>query len=187
MTRGVDYPGRGPTWLGVPALVAVLVGALILIEVLTRQGLSRDLLRSGIETTADSVQLVVYPGKGDPLVEDISVKFRTADGAVVRAKLQRNEDDPQGMSEGEQAPAAGTRYAMPLELLYRPSDPSIVLASVDAREWSADRETPRIGTAVLAGGLAGVLLAAILLTRGARKRGLAWWRWYSEAPRHAAS
>jgi hypothetical protein len=187
MTRDVTWPGRGPTWLGVPALVAALVGVLILIEVLTRQGLSRDLLKSGIETTADSVQLVVYPGKGDPLVEDITVKFHTADGTPAQAVLNNNEDDPQGMPEGQQTPAVGTRYAMPLKIIYRPSDPSTVLASVDAHEWVADHETPRIGAALLAGGLAVTLLAAILLTRGARKRGLSWWRWYDAPATHRST
>jgi hypothetical protein len=183
----VDYPGRGPTWLGVPALVVAVIGALILLEVLTRQDLSRDLLKSGIETTADSVQLVVSPGKGSPLVDDITVKFRTADGTPVQAVLNNNEDDPQGMREGEQTPAAGTRYAMPLKIIYRPSDTSTVLASVDAHEWVADHATPRIGAALLAVGLAVTLLAAILLTRGARKRGLAWWRWYDAAAAHRST
>ncbi|NIK59232.1 hypothetical protein BJY22_004949 [Kribbella shirazensis] len=33
MARRVDWPGRGPTWLGVPALLAAIVGVLILTDI----------------------------------------------------------------------------------------------------------------------------------------------------------
>ena len=151
-------------------------------RILYLQDYSSDLLDHGIETTAESVRLTVYPGKGDPLVDDITVTFTTSEGQHVKAVLWSEEDAPQGMPEGEQVPAAGTRYAMPLAILYDPVQPTRVLASVDAREWTADRKTPVIGASLLIGGAVLVILAAILLTRGARRRGLAWYRWYSDAP-----
>ena len=35
MTRNVNWPGRGPTWIAVPALVAMLFGGLTLLEILS--------------------------------------------------------------------------------------------------------------------------------------------------------
>ncbi|HET6986431.1 MAG TPA: hypothetical protein VFI00_07430, partial [Kribbella sp.] len=100
----------------------------------------------------------------------------------VRTTLDNCEDDRQGMPEGVQTPAAGTRYAMPLEIIYQRSDPSIALAAVDAREWLADQRTPRIGWGLVGGGSSFVVLAMVLLTIGARRRGLRWWQWYTEGP-----
>jgi hypothetical protein len=96
------------------------------------------------------------------------------------------DNDSEGMPEGVQAPAAGTRYAMPLKIVYRRSEPSVALASVDAREWVADRKTPRRGAGMLVGGLAATLVALVLLSRDARRRGLAWWQWYTDGPRDLA-
>jgi hypothetical protein len=183
MARRVDYPGRGPTWIGVPGLVLLLIGVLILGRTLHWQGESRHLLDHGVETTAASVRLTVLPGKGDPLVEDVTVTFSTVDGRPVTAVLEiLKEDDPQGMPEGEQAPAAGTRYAMPLKFLYDPADPTLAIASIDAHEWVADPKDVTLGAGLLAGGGLLVILAAVLLTIGARRRGLRWNHWYSEAP-----
>jgi len=40
--RRVDWPGRGPTWLGVQAIVIAGGGALILLDVLERQLLGHE-------------------------------------------------------------------------------------------------------------------------------------------------
>jgi hypothetical protein len=177
---GVDWPGRGPTWLGVPALVVAVIGGLMLAEVTHRQNYSRDLLTNGVETVASSVQIYVN-GKGT--ITEPEVVFRTQDGREVTTTLVNAEvNDDEGMAPGTQTPAAGTRYAPPLEIVYQPSDPSFALASVDARAWVADRRTPRIAVGMLAGGIALTLVALAWLSRDARRRGLAWWQWYSAAP-----
>lgn len=178
MAGKVDWPGRGPTWLGVPALVVAVSGGLMLGEVTHRQDFSRELLVAGTETVADSVQ--VYIGR---VLGEVLVTFRTTDGRDIETSLADHEyNDSEGMPEGMQPSAPGTRYAMPLKIVYRPSEPSVALASLDAREWVADRKTPRRGAGMLAGGLAATLIALAWLSRDARKRGLAWWQWYTEAP-----
>lgn len=182
MSGNVDWPGRGPTWLGVPALVLALVGVLGLAEFTSRESLGRELLESGVRATATSVQVDVVPGKGSPFVADVQVEFLTADGRQVRSVIDHVEDDRQGMPEGLHPPAPGTRYAPPLRVAYRSTDPSVVLAVVDAEEWTADKETPRINLGLIVGGGTLVLVAMVLLTVGARRRGLAWWQWYVEAP-----
>ncbi|GAA3590270.1 DUF3592 domain-containing protein [Kribbella ginsengisoli] len=181
MAGRVDYPGRGPTWIGVPGLVVLVIGVLIFGQTLYHRGESRDLLDHGVETGAASVRLTVYSGKASPLVEDVTVTFSTIDGRSNTAVLKIKEDDPQGMPEGEQAPATGTRYAMPLKILYDPEDPAFAIASIDAHEWATDRKDLTLGAGLLAGGGLLVILAAVLLTVGARRRGLAWNRWYSDA------
>ena len=87
------------------------------------------------------------------------------------------------MPEGVRTPAPGTRYATPLEIIYQRSDPSVVLAAVDAREWTCGQQdaADRMGVGRWWIG-AVVLLAMVLLTVGARRRGLSWWQWYSDAP-----
>jgi hypothetical protein len=145
-------------------------------EVTHRQEFSRELLTTGVETVAESVEVDV--GR---LLGSVSVGFRTADGRQVRTELADHEyNDTEGMPEGVQPPAAGTRYSMPLKIVYRRSDPSVALASADARQWVDDRKTPRLGAGMLAGGLGLSLIALVLLSRDARGRGLAWWQWYTE-------
>jgi hypothetical protein len=180
--RRLDWPGRGPTWLGVPALIVAVCGAVILLEVLPRQSLSRDLLEAGNFAIADTVRVDIAPGRGNPTVAGVHVSFPTADGRPLETPLIGYEYDAQGMTEGTQTPRPGTRYAAPLQVIYKPAAPRQALAMVDARQWTADRRTPRIGAGMLAGGLTLTLIATARLSHGARKRGLAWWRWYSEDP-----
>ncbi|MEU4396512.1 DUF3592 domain-containing protein [Kribbella sp. NPDC023855] len=183
MTGDVSWPGRGPTWLGVPALVIAVVGGLTLGEVTHRQEFSRELLTSGGEVLAESVEVNV--GR---LVGPVTVEFRTADGQRIRTDLADNEtNDAQGMPEGPQTPAAGTRYSMPLKVVYRRADPSVALASIDAQEWVDDRKTPQQGVWMLAGGLGVTVVALVLLSRDARRRGLAWWQWYTDGSRGAGA
>jgi hypothetical protein len=181
MTEKVASPGRGPTWIGVPALVLVLLGVLVLVDVTSRQRLSRELLDSGIETVADSVQVEVTGGAGRPAISEVRVDFTAGGVDRIRTTLDHIQDDRQGMPEGIQAPAAGTRYAMPLHIVYRQSDPSTVLALSDASNWATDKDAPRLGLGLVGGGLVLVLLAMLLLTIGARRRGLSWWQWYAES------
>jgi Protein of unknown function (DUF3592) len=179
MAGKVSWPGRGPTWLGVPALVVAVAGGLMLGEVTHRQEFSQELLTTGGETVAESVEVEV--GR---LLGSVTVGFRTADGRRIRTELADHEyNDTERMPDGVQTPAAGTRYAMPLRIVYRRSDPSVALASVDARQWVDDQKTPRLGAGLLAGGIGMVLVALVLLSRDARRRGLAWWQWYTEGSR----
>lgn len=175
----MDWPGRGPTWLGVPALVVAVVGGLGLAEISHRQGFSRDLLTNGTETVASSVQVDVRRGG----ISNPEVVFRTTDGREIRTALaDAHVNGDEGMADGQQTPRPGTRYAAPLTIVYRPSDPSVALALVDAGEWVADQHTARRGKWMMTGGLAVTLIALAGLSRGARRRGLAWWQWYTAAP-----
>lgn len=182
MSEKVESPGRGPTWIGVPALVLVLLSVLVLVDVMSRQQLSRELLDSGIETVADQVQVEVTGGAGRPAISEVRVDFTAGGVDRIRTTLNDIEDDRQGMKEGVQAPAAGTRYATPLHIVYRQSEPATALAVADARKWAEDKDTPKVGLGLVGGGLALVLLAMLLLTIGARRRGLSWWQWYTETP-----
>ncbi|MEI8409705.1 MULTISPECIES: hypothetical protein [unclassified Kribbella] len=157
------------------------MGALIFTDIHERQATSRYLLSNGISTTADSVELNVYPGKGSPFVGEIFIKFRDRSSQPVQGQLLYfQDDDPHGLSEHATVPAPpGTRYAAPLTIAY---DPATVLATVDAQLWLADRRTPRIGVSMAGGGLAITLVALGLLTRDARRRGVAWWQWYTDVP-----
>lgn len=178
MTKDVDWPGRGGTWLGVPALIAAVIGLSLFSTSQGRQDLSRELLDGGGVAIATSVQAEVVGTRG-ALIEALRVGYSTGDGHQIQVELQDYEDNPQGMTDGVQQPAAGTRYAMPLKIVYRQSDPSVALAAVDAEKWAADVTTPRYGFALLAVGVGGVLWAPVMLSRSARRRGLAWWKWYS--------
>ncbi|MFC0627719.1 hypothetical protein [Kribbella deserti] len=124
-----------------PALLLACFGGLMWLDIADRQALGRDLQSSGVEVVAGSVKVNVAGGRGTPLISGIRVAFRDTNGRVVSAKLTEFEDDAQGMPEGVHIPAPGTRYAKPLTLLYLPSEPETVLASVDAQEWLADQET----------------------------------------------
>ncbi|WP_112239266.1 hypothetical protein [Kribbella monticola] len=178
----VDWPGRGPTWLGVPALVVAFVGLGVLIDIHTRQMTSRDLLANGVPTAADQVELDVYPNRGSPIVGDVLVTLRV-DGMPRTVPLSDFDDEnPHGVPEGMHPPAAGSRYSPPLAILYDPSDTTTVLAAADAELWLANRDTPRFASELIAGGSATTVLAMVLLTRDARRRGVSWWRWYSDPP-----
>ncbi|GAB2665454.1 hypothetical protein [Kribbella swartbergensis] len=181
MIPETESRGLWPTWIGLPAVVLIVLGVLVLVDVTSRQRLSRELLDSGIETVADSVQVEVTGGAGRPAIQEVRVDF-TAGVDRIRSTLEYIDSDRQGMPEGVQAPAPGTRYAVPLLLVYRQSDPSTVLAVADAQRWVADKNTQRLGFALLGTGLALAFLAMLLLTLAARRRGLAWWQWYTETP-----
>lgn len=182
MTKDVDWPGRGGTWLGVPALVALVIGLAIFLDASHRQHLSRELLHEGGKALCTSVQVEVFGGRAN-YIESIRVEFPLSNGRPVQTVLASFEDGRQGMAEGVHPPEAGTRYATPLQVVYRPSYPAVALAAVDAEKWAADVNTPRYGLALLVVGAGGVVWAPVMLSRSARRRGLAWWKWYSAGPR----
>jgi hypothetical protein len=165
-------------------LLVAIVGGLILADILYRQSVSRHLLTDGVATTAETVQLNIYPNKGTPIVGEVVITFRGTGGQVVHAQLSDFEDDdPHGLAEeGTLPPPAGTRYAAPLAIIYDPAEPATVLAKADAQLWLADRRTPTIGIGMIAGGLVVTIVAIGLLTRDARRRGVSWWQWYVDTP-----
>lgn len=182
MAGRVDWPGRGPTWLGVPALLVAIVGLFILTGIQSRQAASRHLLADGVPAVAEKVQLNVYPNRGTPVVGEVVVTFRTANGPHRSQLSDFEDDDPHGVPEGTHAPAERSRYAPPLAILYDPSNPTVVLAAADAQLWLADRNTPRIGIGLTIAGSVITFSALILLTTNARRRGVAWWQWFSDPP-----
>jgi hypothetical protein len=179
MTEDLTYPGRGGIWLGVPGLILLAIGVLVLGEILYRQGYSRDLLDHGVETTAESVRMTIQPRRSGVAADDVVLVFHTASGQQITASPRNVEDETPDLPEGEHPAPAGTRYAAPLKILYDPADPTNVLASVDAQEWAADRETPLIGGGLIGGGVLLLISAVVVLTRSARRRGVAWYRWFS--------
>jgi hypothetical protein len=180
--RKVGWPGRGPIWLVVAGLIVAVCGAIVLLEVLPRQSLSRELLAAGHFAIADTTQVDVAPGRGNPTVAGVHASFQTADGGWLETPLVDYEDDAQGMAQGLQTPPSGTRYAAPLQIIYRPTAPQQAVALVDARQWAADQRTPLIGIGMVAGGLTIAFIAAAGLIRDLYRRGLARWRWYVEGP-----
>ncbi|MFI5732617.1 hypothetical protein ACIA49_21035 [Kribbella sp. NPDC051587] len=184
MSEDVDWPGRGGTWLGVPAVVAVLIGLALFTTSHDRQQLSRELLRGGGAAVASSVQVEVV-GRRGALIERLQVGYTTGDGRQLQVNVSDYDSDSQDMAEGVHPPAAGTRYAAPLRVVYRQSDPSVVLATVDAEKWAADANTPRYGFALLVVGAGGVVWAPVMLSQSARRRGLPWWKWYAAGTRNS--
>lgn len=184
MAKDVDWPGRGGTWLGVGSLIAVLIGLGVFGTYSYRHGLGEELLRGGGIAVSQSVQVDVIAGRVEE-IEHVNVDFTTGDRRRVQTELAEYKTGIQGMEQGVHPPAPGTRYAAPLKLLYRQSDPSVALAVVDAEEWAADPITQRYGLALLVIGLGGLLWTPMVFSRAARRRGLPWWKWYSRGTQNS--
>ena len=171
MTRRVVRPGRGPTWLAVPALIVAVCGAIILLGFLPRQHLSRELLESGTFAIAETTRVDAARGE----VAAVRAGFYTAEGRLFETPLADH-------LSGTESDVDGGRYAAPLQIVYKQSAPHQALALVDAQQWSADRTTPRVGTGLLAGGLVVSLVVTAPQLRRGYNRALMRWRWYVERP-----
>jgi hypothetical protein len=133
-----------PRWasvLGVFALVATLLGVVALLDMRHQRAVAQDFLDSGVATVADEVEVDVRYGKGGGYIDDVAVTFVVATERHV-ATLSNSLGDPEGNADGRHPPAEGTRYATPLRILYKPDDPSQVIAVVDAEYFAADTGTP---------------------------------------------
>ncbi|NIK59228.1 hypothetical protein [Kribbella shirazensis] len=145
--------------LGVFALVATILGLVALLDIRHQRAVAQDFLDTGVEMIADQVEVAVWYGRGGDYVDEVEVTFVVATKRVV-ATLSNSLGDPEGNAEGRHPPAAGTRYAAPLRIVYKPEDPSQVMALVDAEEFAADSATPAgVAGIVTIGGTTTVAIA----------------------------
>jgi hypothetical protein len=151
----------------VPALIVAACGAIILLGFLPRQNLSRELLESGTFAIAETTRVDVARGE----VTGVRAGFYTAEGRLFETPLADYTSDTED-----------SRYAAPLQIVYKQTAPQQALALVDAEHWSGDRTTPRVGTGMLAGGLIVILVVTAPYLRRAYNRALMRWRWYAERP-----
>jgi hypothetical protein len=126
------------------------------------------------------VELQVSNGKGGRFVDEVEVAaFEPATGGSQRTTLVNALGDAEGAAVGRRAPGPGTRYAMPLTVVYKPSDPTQAIALVDARESASDRETPAVGLGMVAVGVTVAAFTGVHLDFNARRRGRRWWSWHA--------
>lgn len=158
---------KSATWLGIAGLVLVLYGGIAQIELESKRQMSQEFLSVGTRATADQVELDAAPGKGDPVLDTVTVGFKTADGRTVHTELAaiNSYDNAEVAREGRQAPAAGSRYAPPLGILYMPQNASEALAVVDAEHWAHNSKYRRLAWAPIGTGLAALIAAAVILRR----------------------
>jgi len=155
-----------PRWasvLGIYALLATLFGVVAVLDIHHQQTIAQEFLDAGIATTADGVDVDVRYGKGGSSIDTVEVTFVVAAHRHL-ATLSNSLGDPEGNSEGRHPPAAGTRYAPPLRILYKPDDPSQVMAIVDAEDFAADTGIPSgVSGLVAIGGTTSVAIAGAWL------------------------
>ena len=87
-----------------------------------------------------------------------------------RATLTNSLGDAQGNDLGRHAPDAGTRYAAPLKVLYKPEDPAQVIAVVDAEDFAADSATPTVAAGMISVGGTIALMVGVSAILDARLR-----------------
>ena len=149
-----------------PAALFAICGVLVLVESLRREALGARLLDAGYFAVADTV-IVDRPTGGGP-VTAVRLSFPAADGRQIYTALGDHEVVPPTPG-GLQAPAAGTRYAAPLQIVYDREAPERVLAVADAQQWRADRQTRWVAAGLIAGGL----VTAVAVRRSSRPPGRA--------------
>jgi hypothetical protein len=148
--------------LGAFALVATLLG---LVDIRHQRAVAQEFLDTGVATVADQVEVAVRYGKGGSYIDEVEVTFVVATERHV-VTLSNSLGDPEGNADGRHPPAAGTRYATPLRILYKPDDPSQVIALVDAEDFAAETGTPSDIAGVIAiGGTTTAAVAAGWLLR----------------------
>ncbi|MEU4607430.1 hypothetical protein AB0F43_30975 [Kribbella sp. NPDC023972] len=146
--------------LGAFALVATLLGLVALLDIRHQRAVAQEFLDTGVATVADQVEVAVRYGKGGGYIDEVEVTFVVATERHV-ATLSNSLGDLEGNADGRHPPAAGTRYATPLRILYKPDDPSQVIALVDAEDFAAAAGTPSdIAGVVAIGGTTTVAVAA---------------------------
>ena len=159
--RKRQYMPLFPRWasvLGAYTLAATVLGLVALLDTRHQRADAQDFLDTGVQTMADDVEVAVHYGKGGSYIDEVEVTFAVAAKQHL-ATLSNSLGDPESNADGRHAPAAGTRYASPLRIVYRPDDPSQVIALVDADYFDSDTATPTGIAAVVS--IAGTTTVAI--------------------------
>jgi hypothetical protein len=166
---------RWVTLFGVLAFVATVLGLVVLLDVRYQRAVGQEFLDAGVATVADHVEVVVRYGKGGSFIDEVEVTFSIGPERRV-ATLSNSLGDPEGNAAGRHPPATGTRYAAPLQILYKPGDPSQVIALADAESFAGDTQTESyLAGAVAIGSTATIAivvgwLACLRLRSGKAKR-----------------
>ena len=140
-----------PRWaslLGAFAVVGMVLGLVALLDTRHQRSVGQEFLDMGIPAVADQVEVDVRYGKGGSYLDEVEVTYVLA-GQRRPATLSNILGDQEENADGRHPPAVGTRYATPLRILYKPDDPSQVMAQVDAEYFAADTGT--------ASGIAGLI------------------------------
>lgn len=141
--------------LGAFAVVAVILGVVAILDTRDQRALARSFLAVGTYVVANDVVLDVHSGRGGDYIETVDVSFGNQ-----RATLTNFAGDPEGNALGAHSPDAGSRYAPPLPVLYKPDAPREAMALVDADELAAARSVPWFSLGAIAVG------GIVLLGRG---------------------
>lgn len=131
------------------------------------------MIANGAEITADQIVLHVDTDRYGSYLDEVEVGF-TSSTESHRALLTYKAEDAEGNDVGVHSPDAGTRYADPLTILYRPEDPAQVIALVDAQELAAQPETPAVAAGMVSIGGTIVIVVGIGAILNARLRGHRW-------------
>ncbi|MFC0626239.1 hypothetical protein [Kribbella deserti] len=169
--------------LGAVALLVALIGVVIALDTADQRNFAQKMLAAGVPATATEVVLKVSDGKGGKYVDAVRVTIPTSDGQSRQAELAFSLAEPEGAEPGRRTPAAGSRYAAPLAVLYDPSAPSELIATVDARSFATADEPIWIGKSMALIGFSVVLGCLIHVVIAARRRGHRWSWWGPSPPR----
>ena len=162
---------------GAFALVVAALGVVVLLDVRNQRAVAQGFLATGVEAVADQVVLHVDTGKGGSYIDLVELEYAVSSTSR-RATLTHILGDPEGNEVGEHSPDAGTRYAPPLTILYKPEDPAQAIALRDAEEFASDTKTPAVAAGMVSvGGMAAVLVGvSLLLHASLRDRRWGTWR-----------
>jgi len=170
---GAANSSRWITVVGAFALVVAVLGVTVLLDVRYQRAVAQDFLSTGVQTVTNQVEIDVDTGRGGRYIDTVDVELPVLSGSR-HATLTNILGDPEGNEVGLHAPDAGTRYAAPLTILYKPEDPSQVIALTDAEEFATDTETPAVASAMVSVAGTTALGAAVSLILHARLRGHRW-------------
>jgi len=168
--------------VGAFAVVVAVLGVVVLLDVRYQRQVAQDFLSTGVQTVTNQVEIDVDTGKGGRYIDVVDVEFAVLSSSR-HATLTNTLGDPEGNDVGLHSPDAGTRYAPPLTILYKPGDPSQVIALRDAEEFATDTATPAVATDMVSVAGTIALGAAVSLILHARLRGHRWGRSSARRPR----